>query len=73
MEYVFTLVVPLIAVVVIYIICKQIASHTFVCKHCAKEFTIKWYQVLVSEHSSNDYKLVCPYCKSKSWCEKVLK
>ena len=68
MEYVFTLLMPLIAVVVIYIIYKRIASHTFVCKCCNKEFSIKWYQVLVSEHSGNEYKLVCPYCKTKGWC-----
>ena len=68
MEYVFTLLMPLIAVVFIYIICKRIASHTFVCKHCSKAFNIKWYQALVSEHSGDKYKLVCPCCKTKGWC-----
>ena len=68
MEYLFTLLIPAIAVTVVVILAKRIASHTFKCKHCTKEFHIKWSKVIVTEHFDNEYMLVCPHCKTKDWC-----
>ena len=68
MEWLFTLLIPAVAVVIIVTVAKGIASHRFRCKHCAKEFEIPWTQVLVTEHSDRKYKLVCPHCKTKDWC-----
>ena len=42
MEYLFTLLIPIVAVTIVVILAKHIASHTFKCKHCSKEFHIKW-------------------------------
>lgn len=70
MEYVLTALIPIVAVVIVVILAKRIASHSFQCKHCSKEFRIKWSKVIVTEHSGNDYMLVCPNCKTKSWCAK---
>ena len=68
MEYLVTLLIPAIAVTVVVILAKRIASHTFKCKHCTKEFHIKWSKVIVTEHFDNEYMLVCPHCKTKDWC-----
>ena len=73
MEYLFTLLIPTVAVTIVVILAKRIASHTFKCKHCAKEFHIKWSKVLVTEHSDNEYMLVCPHCKTKDWCPEQTK
>lgn len=68
MEHVLTVLIPAIAVTIVVISAKHIASHTFQCKHCSKEFKIKWSKVIVTEHSDKEYLLVCPYCKTKDWC-----
>ena len=68
MEYLFAVLIPAVAVVIVVVVAKCIASHTFKCKHCSKEFKIKWSKVLVTEHSGNEYMLVCPNCKTKDWC-----
>ena len=73
MEYLFTLLIPAVAVTVVVILSKRIASHTFKCKHCSKEFRIKWSKVIVTEHSDNEYMLVCPHCKIKGWCTEQTK
>lgn len=68
MEYLFTVLIPIVAVAIVVILSKRIASHTFKCKRCSKEFNIKWSKVIVTEHSDNEYMLVCPYCETKGWC-----
>ena len=68
MEYLFDVLIPIVAVAIIVIIAKRIASHTFKCKHCSNEFNIKWSKIVVTEHSGNEYMLVCPYCNTKDWC-----
>ena len=68
MEYLFVLLIPVIAVTIVVILAKRIASHTFKCKHCSKKFNINWYNVIVTEHSGNEYMLVCPCCNTKGWC-----
>lgn len=68
MVYFFAALIPTIAVAIVVILAKRIASHTFICKQCSKEFCIKWSKVIVTEHSDNEYLLVCPYCKTKGWC-----
>ena len=45
MEYLFAVLIPIVAVAIIVIIAKRIASHTFKCKHCSNEFNIKWSKV----------------------------
>ena len=68
MEYLFAVLIPIVAVAIVVILAKRIASHSFKCKHCSKEFNIKWSKVVITEHSGNEYLLVCPYCKTKDWC-----
>ena len=68
MEYVFTVLIPVIAVVTVIILSKRIASHTFRCKHCSKEFNVRWSKIIVTTHNGDEYKLLCPYCKTKDWC-----
>lgn len=68
MEYLFAVLVPVVAVSIVVILAKRTAAHTFKCKRCSGEFRIKWFRVIVTEHDQNDYKLVCPHCKTKGWC-----
>ena len=68
MEYLFTALVPLVAVAIVVILSERVASHTFKCNHCSGQFNIKWSKVLVAEHSDKEYMLVCPHCKTKGWC-----
>ena len=68
MEYWFWILIPIAAVTVIVILAKGIAAQVFKCKHCQKEFRIPWTKVIVTEHSGNDYKLLCPHCRIKGWC-----
>ena len=73
MEYLFVIPVAVVAAVIVVIFAKYIALHTFKCKHCSKEFKLKWWTVVVSEHSGNEYMQVCPYCKTKDWCTELPK
>lgn len=59
----------IIAAAVIVVVAKNVASHKFKCRHCSKEFSIKWPKAIVTEHSGSEYKLVCPFCKAKDWCD----
>lgn len=65
MEYLIAAMIPVVAVAIVVIFAKRIASHTFKCRHCSKRFRIKWTKAIVAEHFENDYMLVCPYCKIK--------
>ena len=55
MEYLFITLILIVAVTIIVILAKRIASHPFRCKHCSKEFSIKWSKVMVTEHFENEY------------------
>ena len=68
MQYLLVTLIPIVAATVIVIFAKRIAAHSFKCKHCSKMFRIKWTEVIVTEHSENEYKLLCPHCKTKDWC-----
>ena len=68
MKYLLTALILIAAAAIIVILARRVASHTFKCKHCSKEFNIKWSKVVVTEHSDNEYMLVCPYCETKDWC-----
>ena len=68
MKYLLTALILIAAAAIIVILARRIASHTFRCRHCSKDFNIKWTRVVVTEHSDNEYMLVCPYCKTKDWC-----
>ena len=68
MKYLFTALILIAAAAIIVILARRVASHTFKCKHCSKECNIKWSKVVVTEHSDNEYMLVCPYCETKDWC-----
>ncbi len=68
MEWLFAVLIPIAAIAVIVIVAKSIALHSFRCKHCSKEFKIEWPRVIITEHSGNEYRLVCPYCQKKDWC-----
>ena len=68
MEYLFSALVPALAVAIVVIVAKRIASHVFRCRHCSNEFYITWSKVAFTEHSGNEYMLKCPYCKAKDWC-----
>ena len=73
MALLFTVLIPIVAVAIVVILARRIASHTFKCKHCSGEFNIKWSRVVFTEHFDNEYLLVCPYCKTKGWCEEQKK
>ena len=68
MDFILITLIFLVAAIVVVLIAKNIATHKFKCKHCSKTFRIKWPRVIVTEHSENEYMLVCPYCKTKDWC-----
>ena len=73
LEILLTALIPILAVAVIIILSMRIASRSFKCKKCDNEFHIKWTQVLVTEHSDDEYMLVCPHCKNKGWCKMEMK
>ena len=58
----------IVAAIVIVLTARKIASHTFKCRHCSKAFHIQWTKVIFAEHSGREYRLVCPFCKTKDWC-----
>ena len=64
----FVVLIPLFAIAIIVLVAKHIASHSFKCKHCKKEFYIQWAKVIVTKHNGNEYMLYCPHCKTKDWC-----
>lgn len=68
MEYFVAGLIPIIAAAIVILLAKRIASHSFECKHCAGQFRIQWPRVIITEHSGNEYKLVCPHCQTKGWC-----
>lgn len=68
MEHFFTILIPITMVAIVVILAKRTASRNFKCKHCSKDFHIKWAKLLVTEHSGDDYKLLCPHCNTKGWC-----
>lgn len=69
MEYLISALIPIIAVAVVVVVARRIASHSFKCKQCSKEFHIKWYNVFTATHYNDDYMLTCPHCNVKGWCE----
>lgn len=73
MELLCTISIPVTAVVIIVMVSKSIASHTFQCKHCSGMFRIKWVKVLTARHMDNEYLLVCPHCSTKNWCTQLPK
>ena len=68
MDFLLIALIFAIAAAVVVIIAKNIASHTFKCRHCSKEFHVKWSRIIITEHSGCEYRLVCPFCKVKDWC-----
>lgn len=68
MEYIVALIIPALAVAVIMIVAKSIASHTFRCRNCSEEFSIRWSEVLFVQHYNDEYMLECPHCKTKGRC-----
>ena len=70
MDYILIALIFIVAGAAVVLLARKIASHKFKCKHCSKEFRIKWSKVIITEHSDNDYILECPYCKTKDWCIK---
>ena len=68
MEFLFIALIPVVSAVIVVILARRIASHTFKCNNCLKDFRIKWSRVLTAEHSDGEYMLVCPHCKTKDWC-----
>ena len=67
-EYLFSALIFIISAAIIVLVAKNTASHQFKCRHCSKEFYVNWLKILVTEHSDNEYKLECPFCKIKDWC-----
>ena len=66
-----TAIIPLLAILLVIIVCKRTASHFFKCKHCKKEFKISMLKVIVTEHVESEYMLKCPNCKTKDWCAQI--
>ncbi len=55
----------LAAIAAILIVAKNLSKNTFKCKYCAKEFNVKWTELIFAMHSGNDYSIECPYCNKK--------
>lgn len=55
----------LAAIVAIFIVAKDLSKNLFKCKHCAKEFNVKWTKLVFVMHSDNEYSIECPYCHKK--------
>lgn len=68
MELLLTGILILAAVAAVITVAKRTASHKFKCNHCSKEFYIKWYKVIFTMHTDNEYELLCPLCNIKDWC-----
>ena len=68
MDYLLIALILVVAAIVVVLLARKIASHKFKCRHCSKNFYIKWPRVIITEHSGSEYKLVCPFCKTKDWC-----
>ena len=68
MEHLFTILIPLVAILAIVMLAKKIASHSFQCPHCSHTFSIHWAKVLVTRHSGDAYLLTCPRCNTKDYC-----
>lgn len=68
MDFLLIALIPVAAAVVIFLTATKIAAHKFKCRHCSKEFNMKWPKIMITEHSGSEYKFVCPYCKTKDWC-----
>ncbi len=73
MEFFLLTLIFIVAAIAVVLIAKKTASHKFKCRHCSKEFRIKWSKVMITEHSGSEYKLVCPFCKVKDWCTEQAK
>lgn len=60
-------------VVLVIIIAKIQSGKYFLCKHCSKEFKVKWTQLVFETHALDEHKLTCPYCKTKDFCKYIEK
>lgn len=68
MSFLFIAFVFMLVSTVVVLAAKKTASHKFKCRHCSEEFYINWPVVIITEHSDSEYRLVCPFCKTKDWC-----
>ncbi len=73
MDYLLIALIFIAAAVVVILIAKSISSHTFKCRHCSKDFYVKWPKIIITEHSGSEYRLECPFCKTKDWCTEQTK
>lgn len=68
MDFLLIALIFIVATAVVVLIAKSTALHKFKCRHCSEEFNITWPKVIITEHSGGEYKLACPFCKTKDWC-----
>lgn len=68
MDFILIALIFVAAAAVVVLIAKNIASHKFKCRHCSKDFYVKWPKIIVTEHSDSAYRLVCPFCNVEDWC-----
>lgn len=50
---------------------KILSKHYFLCKHCGRKFKLKWTKLIFEVHAFNEFKVECPYCKIKDFCEDI--
>lgn len=55
----------LAAIIAALIILKNLSKKSFKCKHCAKEFNVKWTELVFVTHYDDEYSIKCPYCNKK--------
>lgn len=66
MELIMICCVILLSVFIVCIIfAMKLSQHIFRCKHCSKEFKIKWTKLIFVTHCDDEYTVKCPYCKEK--------
>lgn len=70
MDVIIVLIVVLVSLVIAYVLAiRQISQHTFQCKHCLKDFKVKWSRLLFVTHADNEYNIECPHCGKKGCME----
>ncbi|MBQ7760855.1 MAG: hypothetical protein IJ400_02255 [Clostridia bacterium] len=46
-----------------------LSKNEYVCPHCNKTFSPKWWKAAYSIHLNSDRVLKCPHCKKRSLCK----
>lgn len=48
---------------------RALARCRFWCKSCGTLFSLPWSKLLFRQHVNEEWRLVCPCCGQKGWCQ----